>query len=184
MTFRITTLAGIIVFSALAMAACQPAPAPSQAAPTGIGTTAVAMLAGPDGAALGTVTLTQTPLGVLVAAEVNGLPAGGHGFHIHETGTCAPDFAAAGDHFNPTDAGHGFNNPDGMHAGDLPNIYAGADGMARADYFSAAITLDAGADHSVFDADGSAIIVHEKPDTYGADAGAGGRIACGVIRRN
>ena len=181
MNFRITALlAGIIVFSALAVVACQPAPA----APTGVGATAAAMLAGPDGAALGTVTLTQTPLGVLVAAEVSGLPAGGHGLHIHETGACAPDFAAAGDHFNPTDAGHGFNNPDGMHAGDLPNIYAGADGAARADYFTAAITLDAGADHSVFDADGSAIIIHEKPDTYGADAGAGGRIACGVIRRN
>ena len=179
MNFRIA-LVVIIVSSALAMAAYQPAPA----APTGVGATATAALAGPDGAAMGTVTLTQTPLGVLVAVEVNGLPVGGHGFHIHETGTCAPDFAAAGDHFNPTDAGHGFNHPDGMHAGDLPNIYAGADGTARADYFTAAITLDAGADHSVLDADGSAIIIHEKPDTYGSDAGAGGRIACGVIRRN
>ena len=181
MNLRIA-LVVIIVSGALVMAACQPAPTP--AAPTGVGATAVATLAGPDGGAMGTVTLTQTPLGVLVAAEVNGLPAGGHGFHIHETGTCAPDFAAAGDHFNPTDAGHGFNHPNGRHAGDLPNIYAGAAGTARADYFTAAITLDAGADHSVLDADGSAIIIHEKPDTYGSDAGAGGRIACGVIRRS
>ena len=81
------------------------------------------------------------------------------------------------------DVGHGYNNPAGVHAGDLPNIYAGADGIARADYFTVAVTLDDGADHSVFDADGSAIIVHEKPDTYGEDAGAGGRVACGVIAR-
>jgi len=62
-------------------------------------------------------------------------------------------------------------------------IYAGADGAARADYFTAAVTLDADADLSLFDADGSAIIIHENPDTYGEDAGAGGRVACGVITR-
>ena len=173
-----------IIAAALAMATCQTAPASMPSAPAGVGATASATLAGPDGAALGTVTLTQTPLGVLIAADANGLSPGGHGFHIHETGTCAPDFAAAGDHFNPTGAGHGLNHPGGHHAGDLPNIYAGADGTARADYFTAAVTLDEGAAHSVFDADGSAIIIHEKPDTYGADAGAGGRVACGVIRRN
>lgn len=138
---------------------------------------------GPDGADMGTVTLTQTYHGVLVSADVSGLTTGGHGFHIHTVGTCTPDFAAAGDHFNPGDVGHGYNNPDGVHAGDLPNIYAGAEGTARADYFTDAITLDADADHSVFDTNGSAIIVHENPDTYGSDAGAGGRVACGVIQR-
>lgn len=73
-------------------------------------------------------------------------------------------------------------NDEGPHAGDLPNIYAGPDGTARADFYSEAITLASGEDTSVLDEDGSAIIVHEKPDTYGAEAGAGGRVACGVIQ--
>ena len=171
-----------IASAVLTLLACAPAAAPS--APSDVGASATATLTSPDGDAMGTVTLAQTYHGVLVSADVSGLVPGGHGFHVHTVGTCAPDFAAAGDHFNPGDVGHGYNNPDGVHAGDLPNIYANADGAARADYFTDAITLDAGADHSIFDADGSAIIVHEKPDTYGADAGAGGRVACGVIQRN
>ncbi len=151
--------------------------------PQDVGAQAAAALIGPDGSAMGAVRLTQTSHGVLIAAEVNGLTPGGHGFHIHTTGACTPDFAAAGDHFNPGDVGHGYNNSAGVHAGDLPNIYADAGGAARADYFTAAVTLDAGAEHSLFDADGSAVIIHEKPDTYGEDAGAGGRVACGVIAR-
>ena len=170
----------IAASAVLTLLACTSGPA----APSGIGASATATLASPDGDAMGTVMLIQTYHGVLVSADVSGLAEGGHGFHIHTVGTCAPDFAAAGDHFNPGDVGHGYNNPDGVHAGDLPNIYADTDGDARADYFTNAITLDAGADHSIFDADGSAIIIHEKPDTYGADAGAGGRVACGVIQRN
>ena len=170
----------ITVSAILTLLAC----ASGQATPSDVGAAATAAMASPDGDAMGTVTLTQTYHGVLVSADVDGLTPGGHGFHIHTVGTCAPDFAAAGDHFNPGDVGHGYNNPDGVHAGDLPNIYANADGIARADYFTTAITLDDGAGHSIFDADGSAIIIHEKPDTYGADAGAGGRLACGVIQRN
>ena len=175
------TLAIFIVIAPaiLAALACQ-----SEATqPQDVGAQAAAALIGPDGSAMGAVRLTQTSHGVLIAAEVNGLAPGGHGFHIHTAGVCTPDFAAAGDHFNPGDLGHGYLHSGGIHAGDLPNIYAGADGAARADYFTAAVTLDADAEHSLFDADGSAIIIHEKPDTYGEDAGAGGRVACGVIAR-
>ena len=149
-----------------------------------VGVSAVADMAAPDGTSLGSVSLRQTHYGVLVQADLRGLPPGGHGFHVHETGSCSPDFAAAGDHYNPGDAGHGYDNPDGYHAGDLPNIHVAADGTARADFFTHALTLDADVDLPLFDEDGAAVIVHEKPDTYGADAGAGGRIACGVIRRN
>ncbi len=145
---------------------------------------ATAMLTGPDGTAMGTVTLTQGPFGVLIAADLMGLTPGGHGFHIHEFGACSPSFAAAGGHFNPGGTGHGFLDEGGVHAGDTPNVYAAADGTVRADIFTAAVTLETDAAHSLFDADGSAIIVHEKPDTYGADPGAGARVACGVIQRN
>ncbi len=145
------------------------------------GETATATLTGPDGAAMGTVTLTQGSGGVLVQANVTGLAPGPHGFHIHETGSCAPDFKAAGGHYNPGGGGHGLLHDGGHHAGDLPNIHADASGAAKADYFTADVTFDAGAANTLFDADGSSIIIHENPDSYGEDAGAGGRVACGVI---
>ncbi len=144
-------------------------------------TTATAQIVGPDGASLGTVTLTEGPNGVLVHADVTGLSPGGHGFHIHEVGACEPDFSAAGGHFAPTGQGHGFMTAGGHHAGDLPNIYAAADGSARADTFTDAVTLESGPVHSLFDADGSAIIIHALPDSYGDSPGAGDRIGCGVI---
>lgn len=170
----------VIGLAMLAAVGCQAQPAQPQS----IGAQAAAAMSGADGASLGTVTLTQTPHGVLIAAEVHGLTPGGHGFHIHAAGACTPDFSAAGDHFNPEGIGHGLNHSDGVHPGDMPNIYAGADGAVRVDYFTDTITLDAGADHTLFDANGSAIIIHEKPDSYGADPGAGARVACGVIQRN
>ena len=90
---------------------------------------------------------------------------------------------------NPSDAEHGFIHPawkrgesGGGHGGDLPNIYAASDGSARADFFTVGIALDTGAQHSIFDADGSAIVVHEKPDSYGeTESDTGSRVACGVI---
>ena len=155
-----------------------------------VGLTAAATLESPSGDAMGTVTFRQVAAGVLVAVEARGLAPGGHAFIIHETGACTPDFDAAGDHFNPTDAEHGFIHPNwsrgeatGGHGGDLPNIYAASDGSARADFFTEGITLDVGPRHSVFDDDGSAIIVHEKPDAYGEEeSDTGSRLACGVIR--
>ena len=155
-----------------------------------VGLTAAATLESPSGDAIGTVTFRQVAAGVLVAVEARGLAPGGHAFIIHETGACTPDFDAAGDHFNPTDAEHGFIHPNwsrgeatGGHGGDLPNIYAASDGSARADFFTEGITLDVGPRHSVFDDDGSAIIVHEKPDAYGEEeSDTGSRLACGVIR--
>ena len=175
--FRLTSLAAAALLAALLLAACG-----GDSAPAATGARASATLTGPDGAPMGTVTLTQGPHGVLISADVSGLSPGAHGFHIHARGACTPDFAAAGDHFNPGSGGHGFLHEDGAHAGDLPNIHAGADGAARADYFSDAVTLDEDADHSLFDDDGSAIIVHAKPDSYGEAAGAGDRVACGVIQ--
>jgi len=144
---------------------------------------AVADLIGPDGKARGTVTLTEGPNGVLIQLRATNLEVGEHGFHIHETGACAPDFGAAGGHYNPDGAGHGLMHPDGPHAGDLPNIHAGAIGSANADVFTDAVTLAEGAPNTLFDADGSAIIIHENPDSYGAEAGAGGRVAREAVER-
>ena len=183
MTFnirRVVFSAGAVALLLVALAGCQT----TDPQPEGVGTIATAVMQGPDGTDMGTVTLEQGPQGVLVTADLTGLAPGVHGFHIHETGSCSPDFSAAGDHFSLAGVEHGYMNPNGQHLGDMPNIYAAADGTARADVFNGAVTLADGADNSVFDAGGSAIIVHEKGDTYGADAGAGGRVACGVIVRN
>ena len=163
----------------LAATACSDSDSPGK-----VDATARATLAAPDGRFMGQVTLTQTPTGVLISAEVTGLSPGAHGFHIHGVGACSPDFKAAGSHFAPGGEPHGFLHEDGPHAGDLPNIHASEDGNARADYFTAAVTLDADADHSLFDEDGSAFIVHADPDDYLDVASAGARIACGVIEHS
>ena len=143
---------------------------------------ATAEMRSPDGDTLGTVTLTPTPRGVLLLIDLTRVPPGAHGFHIHEHAACWPDFKAAGGHFNPARKSHGIKNPEGSHAGDMPNIYAAADGSVQAELLNAKVVLGDGA-NSVFDNDGSAIIIHAKPDTHGDKPGAGDRIACGVIRK-
>ena len=176
MTIRILILLAAI--AVIPLAACA-----GEDAPGDVGASARATLAGPDGDALGQVTLVQTSTGVLVSVEVTGLSPGAHGFHIHGVGACAPDFTAAGGHFAPSGEPHGYLNDDGPHAGDLPNLHASEDGNAHADYFTSEVTLDAGADHSLFDDDGSAFIVHADPDDYRDSSSAGARVACGVIER-
>ena len=195
MTWRVglvTLLAPAIVFVILVMGALFLANVRSSEAiqPT-VGLTAEAALVSSSGSPMGTVTFRQGATGVLIMAEVTGLTPGGHALAIHENGSCAPEFEAAGDHFNPTEADHGVVHPawkrsdsGGGHGGDLPNIYAAADGSARADFFTTGITLDSGRLHSIFDDNGSAIIVHEHPDAYGErESNTGQRIACGVITR-
>jgi Cu-Zn family superoxide dismutase len=98
-------------------------------------------------------------------------------------GRCEPPFTTAGGHFNPGGRKHGFSNPDGMHAGDLPNLRVGKDGTAEAELLTAQVTLSPGPT-SLLDADGSAIVLHAGPDDYVSDpaGNAGDRIACGVIK--
>ena len=98
--------------------------------------------------------------GVRIVLEVRGLPAGAKGVHIHEVGKCdGPQFTTAGSHFNPDKKQHGTMNPQGAHAGDLPNLTIGTDGAGRLETTTNRITLGAGTT-SVFDADGSAIVIH------------------------
>jgi len=135
-----------------------------------------------EGASIGTVTLTQMASGVHVLGEAAGLPPGVHAFHLHAVGICEPPFTSAGGHFNPTGAEHGWNNPSGHHAGDLPNVHIQEDGVLAIEYFTEAVTLGEG-ETSLFDADGASVVVHEGADDYQSDpAGhAGDRIACAVI---
>ena len=146
---------------------------------------ATAELINADGEKIGTVELNQLAQGVHIFAQAEKLPAGVHAFHIHAVGKCEPPFKSAGGHFNPTGAKHGWNSSEGPHAGDLPNVHVQDDGVLAIEYFTAAVTLGEG-ETSLFDEDGSAIVMHEGADDYQSDpAGAAGpRIACGVIMQS
>lgn len=145
-----------------------------------------AVLMNPDGEEIGGVAIYEMAQGVRLFAQAEGLPEGTHAFHIHETGSCeTPDFKSAGGHYNPSDASHGWDSENGPHAGDLPNVHVQEDGVLSVEYFTDAVTLGDG-DTTLFDDDGSAIVIHEGADDYQTDpAGdAGPRIACGVIEQS
>jgi len=129
----------------------------------------------------GIVTLVDTPAGLKVLAQLNGVPAGSHGFHIHELGLCTDSGKAAGGHYNPENTEHGMVMKEGVHhahAGDMGNIVAGADGKATLEVVLPEITLTGGK----YPVAGRAIILHEKTDDFGQPVGnAGGRIGCGAI---
>jgi Cu-Zn family superoxide dismutase len=138
-----------------------------------------------DGKAVGDVDLMQTPAGVLLRVRLNGLPPGEHAFHIHEVGKCEQPFTSAGGHYNPGKHPHGYQAGEG-HAGDMPNLHVPQDGSLAVEILNAKVTLDDGKPHSLFDSEGSSIVIHAKADDYRSQpAGdAGGRIACGVIERS
>ena len=147
--------------------------------------TAAATVKGADGADHGTATLTETPAGVLIEAELTGLPPGVHGFHFHETGECEPPFESAGGHYNPTMSDHGFTVEGGPHAGDMPNIHVPDTGALTIEVLNASVTLEEGAPETLFDDNGTALMIHAGADDYESQpAGdAGDRIACGVVER-
>lgn len=131
------------------------------------------------------------PIGTIaveIVLKIQGLTPGVHGVHIHEVGACEPTFAAAGGHFDP--GPHGMSDPDAnhpFHMGDLPNVIANELGSGNFTARTTRVTLSPGP-LSVFDTDGSALIVHASPDqgiTGDPKSGVAGgaRIACGVIQK-
>ena len=153
--------------------------------------TATADIKGKDIA--GTATLVErgrandpTHRVVEITINVKWLTPGRHGLHLHAVGKCEPDFTAAGGHFDPGPAGN--SDPDAnhpYHLGDIPNLEADAKGTATMKVVTSRVTLSDGP-LSLFDADGTAIIVHGNPDqgiTGEPKSGVSGgpRIACGVI---
>lgn len=136
------------------------------------------------GRTVGTALLTPATEGVQVVLSASGLPAGIHGVHVHQTGLCdAPDFASAGAHFNPTSRQHGTDNPNGPHAGDLPNITVDANGRGTLNGVARGVTLEGTGASSLRKAGGTALVVHASADDYRTDpsGNSGARIACGVI---
>lgn len=131
------------------------------------------------GQPIGTVRAWDTAGGVTFRIESGGLPVGIHGVHVHTTGRCdTPDFTSAGGHWNPTNREHGFQNPQGAHAGDLPNVTAAGNGWVRE-----SVTLPRATYAQLLDSDGSALMIHATADDYRTDpsGNSGGRIACAVL---
>lgn len=144
--------------------------------------TGVARIAGtsPNSTISGMVSFEDTKAGLKVSAKLAGLPPGPHGFHIHEFGNCDDAGRAAGGHYNPTNAKHGFEPKDGIkraHAGDMGNIVAAADGTASLDLVLPKVQLS-----GKYGVGGRAVIIHERADDFSQPVGnAGSRIACGTI---
>jgi Cu-Zn family superoxide dismutase len=167
--FRLAALVAILFAAPVLPAAAQSATAPLKDA---------------SGKEVGSANLTQTPHGVLINLSVKGLPPGEHAFHVHAVGKCEPPFTSAGGHFNPTNKKHGMLAAEGYHAGDMPNLHVPQSGDLTVEVVNANVTLEKDKPNSVFDADGSAIVIHAGSDDYKTDptGEAGGRIACGVIQ--
>jgi Cu-Zn family superoxide dismutase len=147
--------------------------------------TAHADILNAKGEKVGTATIQPAKLGARINLNVSQLPPGTHALHIHAAGKCdPPDFKSAGSHFNPDNKKHGSKNPEGPHAGDLPNFDVKADGTARVSVVAKNVKLGNGP-NSLFHPDGTALVVHEKADDYMTDpaGNAGARIACGVVRK-
>ena len=144
--------------------------------------TARAELKDAHGTRVGEASLQDTPDGVKVTATFSELPPGEHAFHVHAIGRCEPPFESAGGHFNPTHRQHGRDNPQGAHAGDMPNIQVAERKTASIDVVLKDVTLETGPNR-LLDNDGASLVVHERPDDYMTDpaGNAGARIACGVI---
>ena len=153
-----------------------------------------AEIAGPNGVS-GFATFAEDAGGVVhVNVKVSGLAPGLHGAHIHTIGACTAAngvaFGGAGGHFNPHGAPHGEHTRSELaehHAGDMPNLIANDDGRGRLNTASAHFTLAPDVAESLFDADGSAIVIHANQDDYVTQTGplgpgqSGPRIACGEI---
>ena len=175
------TLAALALLIATPVLAQTPAPTPQASdALTG-------KLAGPDGADLGTITIKPAPNGVILRVEAKGLTPGWHAMHFHEKASCSDEkFASAGGHVHSmTPVTHGLLNADANDAGDLPNLFANADGTATAEVYSALVAAHTGGKlPALMDEDGSSVVIHALPDDYTTQpiGGAGVRVACAAIQ--
>jgi Cu-Zn family superoxide dismutase len=127
------------------------------------------------GRLVGEVRLIETEDGVQIEMKAWNLPPGRHAFHIHEGKDCD----SVGGHYNPHGRKHGFKNPEGPHAGDLPNITVESDGTCVVTLLAPMVSLGELLEK------GTCLVVHEKPDDHRTDpAGdSGERLACGAIRK-
>lgn len=139
-----------------------------------------------QGRSVGGARLEPDGQGVRVSVRITGLqPNQEHGIHFHQNGQCDPPaFESAGSHFAPGGGQHGLENPQGPHAGDLPNIRANAEGVADTSFVTALVQLSGAGEANLTRPGGTALVIHAQRDDQRTDpsGNSGDRIACGVIR--
>jgi Cu-Zn family superoxide dismutase len=180
---RTTIIAAVAASFALAACASQRnTEGPLAGEPLGP-STAAADIMNASGRTVARVTAEEAGEGVRLRIEAEGMPTGAYGAHVHTIGRCdAPAFTTAGPHWNPSGRLHGKDNPAGMHKGDLPNLLVGTDGRGSFEYTVLGAAI--GGPGGMLDADGAAVVIHQRPDDYRTDpsGNSGDRIACGVLR--
>jgi Cu-Zn family superoxide dismutase len=127
----------------------------------------------------GTISFSKGDGHIQVVANLTGLPAGEHGFHIHQYGDAStPDGTLAGGHFNPADKSHSGPDSEERHVGDLGNISANENGVATLDRNDTLLSLDG--PNSIL---GRGVIIHAGADdlTSQPTGAAGARLGIGVI---
>lgn len=173
----------IIVFSisVLSIAACAPV---QNSKPVNVDRVSLAVLKTSNGETAGVATLSDRADGLWLTVTASRRTPGTYGIHLHAVGKCdGPDFTTAGPHWNPTQKQHGFDNPMGTHAGDIRNLNISTSGSG-----AMAVNL-AGAQFEgptgLLDADGVALVIHEKADDYTTDpsGNSGKRVICGVFTK-
>jgi Cu-Zn family superoxide dismutase len=166
------TITAVLTLSSVFSAAAQKAPVKVE-------------LSNAQGQSVGTAELSPAAQGVNIRLNLMNLAPGEHAIHVHEVAKCeGPAFTTAGGHFNPDSKHHGLQNPEGPHAGDMPNFTVAADGTAKATVVAPGVTMGDDS-HSIFSNGGTALVIHEKADDMKSDpaGNAGARIACGVIAK-
>ena len=156
------------------------------AAPAAAGNVQPGQIVGPGGKALGSISVTEAPRGVILRIEAKGLTPGWHAIHFHEKADCSDaKFQKSGGHVhNEKPLVHGLLNENANDSGDLPNIYAGADGAATAEVYTTLVSLSGAGDRTALkDADGSALVIHANADDHKSQpiGGAGDRVGCAII---
>lgn len=139
-----------------------------------------------NGEEIGIARYTQGTEGILIEIDVSNLPAGKHGMHFHEVGTCEDHehFKKAGGHIMPTGKPHGFFHPQGPHEGNLPNLIVDKYGHAHVELYSDLVSINgAFGKPALLDGDGSTLMIHINEDDHLSQpiGNSGARIACGVV---